>query len=369
MRAKGADTAMTIAENFRDSDHEVLFMMDSATRYAMALREIGLAAGEPPTTKGYPPSMFAALPRLCERAGWSDINAMTAFFTVLIEGDDIHDPVGDAMRSILDGHVMLSRDLARQHHYPAVDVLGSVSRLRNDIVAGGRPRGRPPASCAGSRAWRTTAIWSTSAPTCPGADPCWTRRWRKEAEIRAFLSQDVERSDRRRRRAWPGLRAPDRGRPEMPFRFRLDRVLKIRQRVLEQRTREVAATELRVARARAATPKLSWRRRTRRLCRGRHRRGRLRPRCAGSGRPVLAFAAAAGPASGSGARRGDRPAGTGAPTSPADRSLAGCRGAQEARSERAARSGNWSRGGGKGATLDEIGGIRADRIRRSRVSA
>ncbi|MFT5234617.1 MAG: flagellum-specific ATP synthase [Candidatus Krumholzibacteriia bacterium] len=134
MRAKGAETAMTIAENFRDSDHEVLFMMDSATRYAMALREIGLAAGEPPTTKGYPPSVFAALPKLCERAGWSDVNSMTAFFTVLIEGDDIHDPVGDAMRSILDGHLMLSRDLARQHHYPAVDVLGSVSRLRNDIV-------------------------------------------------------------------------------------------------------------------------------------------------------------------------------------------------------------------------------------------
>lgn len=134
MRAKGAETAMTIAEHFRDADNEVLFMMDSATRYAMALREIGLAAGEPPTTKGYPPSVFAALPKLAERAGWSDINAMTAFFTVLIEGDDIHDPVGDAMRSILDGHIMLSRDLARQHHYPAVDVLGSVSRLRNDVV-------------------------------------------------------------------------------------------------------------------------------------------------------------------------------------------------------------------------------------------
>ena len=109
MRAKGAETAMTIAEGFREANNQVLFMMDSATRYAMALREIGLAAGEPPTTKGYPPSVFAALPRLCERAGWSDINSMTAFFTVLIEGDDIQDPVGDAMRSILDGHVMLSR--------------------------------------------------------------------------------------------------------------------------------------------------------------------------------------------------------------------------------------------------------------------
>jgi len=138
MRAKGAETAMSIAEDFRESDREVLLMMDSATRYAMALREIGLAAGEPPTTKGYPPSVFAALPRLCERAGWSAVNAMTAFFTVLIEGDDIHDPVGDAMRAILDGHVMLSRDLARQGHYPAIDVLGSVSRLRNDIVSAER---------------------------------------------------------------------------------------------------------------------------------------------------------------------------------------------------------------------------------------
>ncbi len=134
MRAKGAETAMAIAESFRDADRETLMLMDSATRYAMALREIGLAAGEPPTTKGYPPSVFAALPRLCERAGWSAVNAMTAFFTVLIEGDDIHDPIGDAMRSILDGHVMLSRDLAREGHYPAIDVLGSVSRLRNDVV-------------------------------------------------------------------------------------------------------------------------------------------------------------------------------------------------------------------------------------------
>ncbi len=133
MRAKGAETATAVAESFRDSDHNVLFLMDSITRYAMALREIGLAAGEPPTTKGYTPSVFAALPRLCERAGWSGVNAITAFYTVLIEGDDIHDPVGDSVRSILDGHIMLSRDLARENHYPAIDVLGSVSRLRNQV--------------------------------------------------------------------------------------------------------------------------------------------------------------------------------------------------------------------------------------------
>lgn len=190
MRAKGAETAMAIAENFREADNEVLFLMDSATRYAMALREIGLAAGEPPTTKGYPPSVFAALPRLCERAGWSEINAMTAFFTVLIEGDDIHDPVGDAMRSILDGHVMLSRDLARQHHYPAVDVLGSVSRLRSDIV------GQPDIE-AGARLMRWLKSLEDNRDLVnigayvSGADPVLDQALAREGAIKAFLQQAV----------------------------------------------------------------------------------------------------------------------------------------------------------------------------------
>ncbi len=190
MRAKGADTAMTIAEHFRDADQEVLFMMDSATRYAMALREIGLAAGEPPTTKGYPPSVFSALPRLCERAGWSDINAMTAFFTVLIEGDDIHDPVGDAMRSILDGHVMLSRDLARQHHYPAVDVLGSVSRLRNDLVG-------EPDIAAGARLMRWLKSLEDNRDLVnigayvAGSDPVLDEALAREGEVREFLTQGI----------------------------------------------------------------------------------------------------------------------------------------------------------------------------------
>jgi len=190
MRAKGADTAMTIAEHFRDTDQEVLFMMDSATRYAMALREIGLAAGEPPTTKGYPPSVFAALPRLCERAGWSDINAMTAFFTVLIEGDDIHDPVGDAMRSILDGHVMLSRDLARKHHYPAVDVLGSVSRLRNDVVG-------EQDIAAGARLMRWLKSLEDNRDLVnigayvAGSDPVLDEALAREGDVREFLTQGV----------------------------------------------------------------------------------------------------------------------------------------------------------------------------------
>ncbi len=190
MRAKGAETAMTIAEHFRDTNREVLFLMDSATRYAMALREIGLAAGEPPTTKGYPPSVFAALPKLCERAGWSDINSMTAFFTVLIEGDDIHDPVGDAMRSILDGHIMLSRDLARQHHYPAVDVLGSVSRLRNDIVgqediAAGANLMRWLKSLEDNRDLVNIGAYVA------GSDPVLDEALAREGEVREFLTQGI----------------------------------------------------------------------------------------------------------------------------------------------------------------------------------
>ncbi len=191
MRAKGAETAMTIAEGFRDANNQVLFMMDSATRYAMALREIGLAAGEPPTTKGYPPSVFAALPRLCERAGWSDINSMTAFFTVLIEGDDIQDPVGDAMRSILDGHVMLSRDLARQHHYPAVDVLGSVSRLRNDIVSDQDIQ-------AGAQLLRWLKALEDNRDLVnigayvAGADPNLDMALARENDIKAYLQQGIK---------------------------------------------------------------------------------------------------------------------------------------------------------------------------------
>jgi flagellum-specific ATP synthase len=195
LRAKGAETALAIAESFRESNHDVLLMMDSATRYAMALREIGLAAGEPPTTKGYPPSVFAALPRLCERAGWSAVNAMTAFFTVLIEGDDIHDPIGDAMRAILDGHIMLSRDLARTGHYPAVDVLGSISRLRNDIVPAAR---RDP----GTRLLRWLKSLEDNRDLVnigayrAGSDPLLDAALANEEAVRAYLTQDRhERAD------------------------------------------------------------------------------------------------------------------------------------------------------------------------------
>ena len=172
VRATGAQVATSIAEYFRDTGRNVMLMMDSVTRVAMAWREIGLAVGEPPATKGYPPSVFALLPRLLERAGTAERGSITGLYTVLVEGDDFNDPVADSARSILDGHIVLTRRLANSKHFPAIDVLESVSRVRDEVVPQSE-RDEADLFLRVEAAYRSNEDLINVGAYKPGADP-WT---------------------------------------------------------------------------------------------------------------------------------------------------------------------------------------------------
>jgi len=195
VRIKAAFTATTIAEHFRDQGHDVMLMMDSVTRFAMAQREVGLAIGEPPATRGYTPSVFALLPRLLERAGTSASGSITGLYTVLVDGDDMNEPIADAARSILDGHIVLTRSLAHAGHYPAIDVLQSVSRLVGEIVS-------PEVGEAGQSLRTALAVLREKEDLIaigayqPGTDDVLDAAIAHKPAIEAFLRQPVkEQSD------------------------------------------------------------------------------------------------------------------------------------------------------------------------------
>jgi len=190
-RVRGADTAMAVAEYFRDAGNDVLFVMDSVTRFAMAQREIGLSAGEPPTTRGYPPSVFAMLPKLLERAGRSDKGSITAFITVLVEGDDMNDIIGDTVRSIIDGHIVLSRKIASRGRYPSIDVLESVSRVIKDVTDEEHRKAN-----VGLRklmaTYREAEDMINIGAYVKGSNPDIDRAINRNQNIETFLSQQVE---------------------------------------------------------------------------------------------------------------------------------------------------------------------------------
>jgi flagellum-specific ATP synthase len=191
LRLRAAFTATAIAEAWRDQGKNVLLIMDSVTRFAMAQREIGLAVGEPPATRGYTPSVFALLPRLLERAGAGERGAITALYTVLVEGDDMNEPVADAVRGILDGHVVLSRALAHFNHYPAIDVLESVSRLTRDVCA-------PEEIALSGRAREHLALYRKNEDLVSigayqkGANPALDDAIARQPALKKFLCQPVE---------------------------------------------------------------------------------------------------------------------------------------------------------------------------------
>ena len=193
LRLQGAAYATAIAEYFRDQGKHVLLIMDSLTRYAMAQREIALAIGEPPVTKGYPPSVFAKLPQLVERAGNGAVGggSITAFYTVLVEGDDQQDPVGDAARAILDGHIVLSRSLADQGHYPAIDIEASVSRALTSLI-GPDEFGLVRRFKAYYSRYQRNRDLITVGAYAPGSDTMLDRAIALHPAMEAFLQQNIE---------------------------------------------------------------------------------------------------------------------------------------------------------------------------------
>lgn len=190
-RMKAGYVATAIAEYFRDEGKKVLFLMDSVTRFARALREIGLAAGEPPTRRGFPPSVFSELPKLMERVGMNEHGSITALYTVLVEGDDMTEPVADETRSILDGHIILSRKLASANHYPAIDVLQSKSRVMDAIVSSEHRRAAG-AVCALMAKYNDIELLVKIGEYEPGADPEADLAIEKHPEIRAYLQQSTD---------------------------------------------------------------------------------------------------------------------------------------------------------------------------------
>jgi flagellum-specific ATP synthase len=191
VRLRGAQVATTVAEFFRDRGHDVLLMMDSITRCAWAYREVGLATGEPPTRNGYTPSVFAALPKLLERTGMSDRGSITALYAILVEGDDMTEPVADATRGILDGHIVLSRELANQGHYPAVDVLESVSRLMPQITDGDH-REVARRLCESVATYRDSEDLINLGAYVAGSNPDVDRAIALRKQINEFLRQEAD---------------------------------------------------------------------------------------------------------------------------------------------------------------------------------
>ncbi|MDR2953171.1 MAG: hypothetical protein LBU82_08015, partial [Treponema sp.] len=190
-RLRGAYVATAIAEYFRDQGKDVMLLFDSVTRFARAIREIGLASGEPPAQRGYPPSMFDSMPKLLDRSGTSDKGSITGFYTVLVDGDDMDEPVADTVRGILDGHIVLSRDLAESYHYPAIDVLKSISRLAS-YVSG------PASKTAAGEIRRTMAVYARAEDLInvgayhQGSNPEIDYAITKHGQIENFLIQDID---------------------------------------------------------------------------------------------------------------------------------------------------------------------------------